>query len=167
MVLGVRRAAWPGQNGSGTLARQSCYCPPRIWDFTPRYCSGIAPVAQNPRSIGIVCWYPEIFLTVQGRRRFLSRSGVTDVGNVCDNDGSNGFGRCRNFPGPCVGRNSGFDLSGSVDRFFREGSSTHRRSLTREGCNRQPALRLAPYTRQDVAQRSTFALRSWRTDHKN
>ena len=34
----------------------------------------------------------------------------------------------------------GFDLSGSMDRFFREGSSTYRRNLTREGCNRQPAL---------------------------
>jgi hypothetical protein len=42
----------------------------------------ITPVAQNPRSIGIVCWCPEIFLTVQGRRRLLSRSSVKDVGNV-------------------------------------------------------------------------------------
>jgi hypothetical protein len=27
-------------------------------------------VAQNPRSFGIVCWCPEIFLTVQGRLPF-------------------------------------------------------------------------------------------------
>jgi hypothetical protein len=33
-------------------------------------------VAQNPRSIGIWCLCPEIFLTVQGRRRFLSLSSV-------------------------------------------------------------------------------------------
>jgi hypothetical protein len=39
----------------------------------------ITPVAQNPRSIGIVCWCPEIFLTVQGRRRFLSRSSVEET----------------------------------------------------------------------------------------
>ena len=32
--------------------------------------------------LGLCVGAPEIFLTVQGRRRFLSRSGVKDVGNV-------------------------------------------------------------------------------------
>ena len=53
-------------------------------------------MARNPKFLGLdhkkmyvccaessidrdVCWCPEIFLTVQGRRRFLSRSSVKDV----------------------------------------------------------------------------------------
>ena len=63
---------------------KSIRCPawreiPNSWRWITSRCTS---VAQNPRSIGIVCWCPEIFLTVQGRRRFLSRSGVKDVGNV-------------------------------------------------------------------------------------
>jgi hypothetical protein len=82
-VLGFHAKVLGYCSGCALAGRSQCRA---VGAFSPEKMrllpKSMTPVAQNPRSIGIACWCPEIFLTVQGRRRFLSRSGVKDVGNV-------------------------------------------------------------------------------------